>query len=750
MTPLEQFGITLDQVHQHLMKQKAAFLVKQGWTEMHLARFDLQFCPNKALSETEPLWNSNLHGQLGGYNYIAISFKGFQGEIDQRYVFEAGKPIPFLRIRKLDFPEGEDGKYTQYPDSGLAVYKPHDKQNPKYWDAIVGDITKPICLTEGEFDSINGYLQGLSCLGLTGLDCFMSYAASAPAWPANGIIWTGRRVPIIPDQDPESTYEEPFKMTGDGGGVKGGAQRLVNHLLMLGAIPSYYYIARTRIGRSHKGEKIGLTEYFKYGGTIAELAATERKAKASEDDELLWMLQHFGMFRGKVFNLKSSQSYEYNDFVKDHAGKKHFTLNDKGKLVAIAITKLWLEHKYRVLLNELIFRPDLEPGLQPCRRIYNMFYGFEIAPAPALDLTTEFALKVIAEFEKLSERLWREIWPTTRGHYAWMFQKPEILRQHIPLLQSRVTGIGKSAFFKLLCKIIGDRHSADTTVKDFLADFNVAYSALILVFFDEVHEVHPKSNELIKRQCTTNRIIISQKYKDKLQLPWYGSFCGATNEEFAFRFGPDDRRQLQSTPAITGAEKPAWQSWVWKALPLLETPEALAVIHAYFRKEEWLKDYDPKKDAVRTNSFEVSIDAAASQKEANANLLFDFLPDLFCIDSVTAAGDDDLNKYIFDTVKARAESLVYKGDVAGRPEGVLTKYYVQGRSKSAGVDRREWYVIYSKKSNLDFTIDSQGKTILKMETNKAAFVQKILGDTKLAITAFKQRAYTLVEIVIED
>lgn len=725
MNELEAFGITREALAPMKSAARSRFLAHYGWGEEVLARYGIMI-----YEPEEGPWLEKYRYQLDGHRWADIPYLDVDGRPLWFYAHGASTETQFRRARKLDYKKplsGKDlGKYAQYADSSVRLYLPHDMTRPDYWRLLANDVTQPIVLTEGEFDAISAHYRGIPCIGLGGLDSFMigrkDTQRPTVAQPGEQIQWKDREVFIVPDQDPESSVARPFKPS-----VSIGCGRLAIGLRLLGAKPFYLKIRLTPTGEKMAGRKVGLSEYFAEGGTWRDLVAT-KTAPTAEDDVLLGLLDTYAMAPDGVLSLVDGKTVRFHSWELLNAPLKvHYEVD--GKPRSVPATRLWLEHPLRATVECYVMDPLKASGYLPQDKAYNMWKGFGVDPLaiPEED-TVEWAqaTQVVEWFNEYGEKMWgSELWPWVRGCIAHMIQKPEALRQHALILQSRQTGIGKSAFFKLIGGVIGQSNFIVVSADRFFSNFNSEAASKLLVLFDEAHIVSRSIANALKEQVTSETIRKEAKGVDAVTIPWRGLFCLATNEAFAIPVSKEERRYCQSTPVIPPTERASWQARVQEILSLLTEPESLRYLLGYLMWPDLVECYDPRQDAPRSASLEESAMAGMSQREWLAHRLYAELPNVFAFTPGLRGGSGEaggVDKYTIDGACAMAASRAY-GSV--RLDGRITNV-----------------TLYSKDGRFPLPVVERGngqRQLVKAvgKPGVSFYIKEALSDTFAKLIAFK-------------
>ena len=668
---LSAFGVSSDAILSVMQQRRADFLKKYGFTEETMADYGLMLRPNSmGDGSAEGGWHPKYKELLQGYDYADIVFKDLDGAPLTWYAQRIGAYIPYRRARLLGFVGGR-GKYRSYQDSGVRLYLPYDQRRPDYWLDRAADPSKDIIITEGEFDAIAGHSRGLPVLGILGVRCFMAKEGRAVAEPGDKIVWAGRTVKLCFDMDPECKEEEPYKP-----GVRQGLEYLTQALSRLGAKVEWLHIHKTTVGRLHRGEKVGLSEYFILGGTITELIHTAEEAPGLFSPKVLEVFRRYAMLsKGDVLDLDSGDILPFGKWANVVANIR-VRVGDKS----IAVSDFWRSDPQRLFVDEFVWDTEHGAGLIPGTTKFNLWKGYAVAPTPIDD---PLAIDGIEIFETLGERMWGDMWPWVRGCLAHLIQKPAEGRHHVLILQSPVGGIGKSAFFKIVMSLLGREHAIAMPPDRFFSQFNPLTKGKLLVFFDEAHIVSRATISALKDQSASGTILVEGKGVDSVPAPWRGLFCLATNEDFALAQGRrKERRFAQATPNVTEEQKvkDEWQPWLHDALVRLgigrsgfgdgadleseenaleKSAARRGGILAWLMLEKWLDDYDPHSDAPVTESLEESYYAGLSERDALADLLYHTLPDTFAFVPQLLPSlilYEKLDKYILDKVRSIAKT----------------------------------------------------------------------------------------------
>lgn len=720
------FGVSTEDMQKQFEDTVQRFLDKQGWSKNMLADYGLTIHPASDLDNGLRAWHHKYSTSIQGHTYVNIAFTTLDGQPLWCQPPRVGVPIPFRRVRLLDY-KRKDGKYRQYASSGNRLYLPQDMSRPDYWVDIAKNPGEPIVITEGEFDAITAHSRGFPCIAVTGIDCFRDKKTGKIAAPGDEFVWEGREVLLIPDQDEESTVEEPIKQS-----VFQGLERLATVLISAGAVVKVTRIALTTLGRRELGRKVGLSEYFAKGGNPDELWSTA--VPVSEMDmKLAKMLQRYSMFEGDVLDNETGKVYRMNNF-KNMVSNQIVRVGDKPR----PVQQMWMVSPLRITITEFVSRDDVPYGPISDTTFFNTWRGWPISPRP---LDGEAAQQTIDYFEDWSRRMWGEEWPWVRGLIAHLLQDPTTLRPHSLVLCTPLKGVGKSTWFRLLGHLVGSSCYAPIDQETFLGRFNDFLRGKMVVHIDEANIFAHSAMRKLTDRISNPVINIESKGLSVHDEPWRGLICMTTNEAFAVKTDKQERRYMQATPDIAESEVEEWRGvlsevivpWLFAEEEGADLEERMGYIMAYLLNPEWLDDYDIWQPAPKTSSFLDSIEASKSERTVLAEGLFELLPEVFVFPPgyVPRAANTDgrLDKYILDECCGMAK---LKAFVKMRINGKQRTVPVYGKHKDSFVyelkSRQRWVSIDNvlvsegegfdmrthKKMNLSDWAEQR-----KQETNKA-------------------------------
>lgn len=676
------------------------WLEGKGWDDSVLLVNQMTFCPNLPAEGVEPIWHPRFQSQLRGHPYRSIPYFDLNGEPLLRHIPLAGRVMPFVRARLLNYKE-KKGKYQSYAGGGVAIYACRQQAN---WSEIAADASIPVALTEGEDKSIAGCLNGMPTLGISGVDCLVSNGVIAEPCGPDVFIWKDRTVLIVFDQDEESTYDKPWKP-----GVAAGADRCASHLIAAGAVPVFVYIARTEVGKERLGQKLGLDDYFKAGGTVDELISEQCTRRADQDNILAQLLLRYGMTdKGDVLDAETGGLLNYGKLKLVYAA--HFTIQKiNGNKRKVYAMDRWLDHPSRVIVphDGIVLDPTLPTGfVEGCK--YNQWQGFVTAPAAVPNPVA------VAAFETLGSRLWNESWPWVRGYYAHLMQRPGDKAVQSLVLRSKVEGIGKSLQCEIIQETIGPAHAVKIQPDKLFHKFGTHVRGNVFGFCDELQSDYTRHEDTLKDLITADTWEVEDKGVNIQRVPNRMRLVINTNRAYATKMGENARRQLVQVPSVSEADKAnGWQDWVRSVAVRLKTdPEWRASVLAYLLSVDLSAcGYAPDMDAPWTIHRAAMAAAGDSPQDMEAKRLFDSLPDRFALtaDMNTVVWDGKANKNIMDLVRASATYTAY-GQV--KADGKVLTLNVYSKSEPLPVRTMERTDSASVRARVDLPAE-EVRAILK-------------------------------------
>jgi hypothetical protein len=229
------------------------------------------------------------------------------------------------------------------------------------------------------------------------------------------------------------------------------------------------------------------------------------------------------------------------DFVTLLANRIEYTINAKGNIKAVPLSKLWLESPARRDATGIVFKPD---GC--AQREINLWRGLAINPA---ELDLEQAAAGCRLYRAHVENV------VCRGSaehikYVWawladLVKNPGGAKPGVALVLRGGRGVGKGFFARPFLQIFG-RHGLQVTHRDHLTGrFNHHLSDKIFVFLDEAFWAGEKKHEgVLKGLLTEPRFAVERKGIDVYEVDSYVRVVMASNEDWVVPAGPDERRFL--------------------------------------------------------------------------------------------------------------------------------------------------------------------------------------------------------------
>lgn len=343
----------------------------------------------------------------------------------------------------------------------------------------------------------------------------------------------------------------------DAAGVK-GILRIIQHL------PAFAAKVECRVWPDTMGEKEDLTDWFmKHKKTKEDLEALEwispeefkkRFGEAGPDgidedpiDKCVRKLNEnhaIIMLGGKclvmnevidpIFGRPDLTFSSPSDFATRYINQKIFLANGTGKMKALSIAKIWIEHEDRRQYNGMVFAPGEEiPGC------YNLYRGMAYEPKKG-------------SWKRLQEHIYHVICRKDAAIFeyilAWMadaVQNPGGERPGVSIVMRGGKGTGKGIFARTFGELFGGHFLHITHQSQLVGKFNQHQKDALVVFADECFWAGDKLSEsIIKGIITEPTIRVEPKGKDSFPIKNHMRLMIASNEEWVIPAGIGERRFL--------------------------------------------------------------------------------------------------------------------------------------------------------------------------------------------------------------
>ena len=343
----------------------------------------------------------------------------------------------------------------------------------------------------------------------------------------------------------------------DEAGVK-GILRIIQHL------PAFCKKVECRVWPDFMGEKEDLTDWFmKHKKTKEDLEAIEwisaeefkkRFGEAgpggTDEDPVDRCVRELNekhailMLGGKclvmneiidpIFGRPDLTFSSPADFKTFHQNQKIFIPNGTGKIKAVSIANIWLEHENRRQYNGMVFAPGEDvPGC------YNLFRGMAYEPKKG-------------SWKRLQEHIYHVICRKDAAIFeyilAWMadaIQNPGGERPGVSIVMRGGKGTGKGIFARTFGELFGGHFLHITHQSQLVGKFNQHQKDALVVFADECFWAGDKLSEsIIKGIITEPTIRVEPKGKDSFPVKNHMRLMVGSNEDWVIPAGIGERRFL--------------------------------------------------------------------------------------------------------------------------------------------------------------------------------------------------------------
>jgi Domain of unknown function (DUF3854)/Family of unknown function (DUF5906) len=443
------------------------------------------------------------------------------------YFTPDGRTTDFIRFRYLEdtrngFERDADAKplrYIQRAGTINELYLPSVID----WQAVCGDVSIPLILTEGELKSACACINGIPTIGLGGVWCFRSAKSGMKSIPAfKWVEWRNREVTILFDSDAATNPD-----------VRSAENALAELLTSLGAKPRI-----ARLPNIEGFEKTGLDDYIVELGAEA-LQAVLKQAEAFLGSELLHKLNSEVVYvrdPGLIVRLNSNQRMSPNNFTQ-HAFStwsyvQQVETRAGSKLAEKSAPKEWLRWAQRSEVERATYAPG-RPRFHD--RLLNVWPGWGAEPKPG----------PVGLWEKLLDNIFGNEDDAREWFCQWLacpIQHPGTKMYSAALLWGRNQGTGKSLIGITMGKIYG-RNYEMINEKMLTAPFNEWAENKQFILIDDIDGRHNRENDaLIRGMITRQELRLNPKYIPSYSIPDCINYMGTSNKADAFFIEDEDRR----------------------------------------------------------------------------------------------------------------------------------------------------------------------------------------------------------------
>ena len=553
-----------------------------------------------------------------------------------------GKPVvdlktgrPFERVRLLRY--SGRGKYRSEAGTGVHAYLPMFPTGHASWREVFKDPDFPVALTEGEFKAGQGTWVpgGMPTIGLGGIDCLTTRQGGLVP-ELEGIVLKGRTVFIVFDAP---TNEH----------LAASVSRAANFLMVRGAKVKVCSIENTEVYQRQAWDKdcgmtlkefhdaggtnkMGLDDFLRWGGKWNELTASAVEVENTIDQNTLFV--SLALLTGPASPLylhltgKDAGTIRNKQAMSEVLSDELIWRETRGGVKPVNAFKEWCESPRRVKLNEVVVRPDLPPLSPTPDNNWNSWPGLVTLPLRNDALAAYFngfldewfspgvedpgvALLHRDSFKQWCAALFQQ--PGKRPFTSWTFI-------------SKHEGIGKSALFELIAKLIGvgvDGGAYLATADDLESEWTDYLYGKQFILYNEPSNSNAKLRQKVKNLRTDDYLNCNTKFGPKFRIPNLVAFAFTTNEDYAFGLSEEARRDWVWEPKWQQSDK----DWLEKARKFGELACGTGPDSEAFRSavlfdltyQTLLSNYDPHAPAgnskAKTRAAKASTSLVGLRKE---------------------------------------------------------------------------------------------------------------------------------------
>jgi len=183
------------------------------------------------------------------------------------------------------------------------------------------------------------------------------------------------------------------------------------------------------------------------------------------------------------------------------------------------------------------------------------------------------------------------------------------------------TGCGKTSFFHLLAKLLGQNRTFELTKVEQLSDrFNAHLKGKLLILVDDVHKLSRKQQQNLKTKCTEKHFKLELKGIDSVQeVSYYDTICTSNFKDKIWVDTQDRRTEiLQLNPIYKASNTHFWNEF-YQGL------ENMDLMKAFF---DYFANYKIKLD-VRNKDIRFDKDLLVERASDSLPLSMEFLRTFF-------------------------------------------------------------------------------------------------------------------------
>jgi hypothetical protein len=521
----------------------------------------------------------------------------------------------YYRVRRLGtIPKGE-AKYLSPKGSGCSPPYLPPFISVDAWLDIRADVKVPIVITEGEVKAYWGCKTGGNVVGIGGVE--MQDTLFDGRWE-----WRGRAVVVCFDHD-EGQAGGTYKP-----GVHNALGKLCSRLAEAGAQVGILHIGL--VEGIDLSRKWGLDDYFRSGGTWADLIATQSEPEewCAQLAELLDTCAYVvGTNHTHIYNLLNHSRKSVGDFHDAHIDKVRVVMAVKADGTPYPkreqVSRQWISHPHRVTVDNYTLDPTLDFGVQ--NGLINLWKGY---PTWAGVARRE---DVRAEWQRFMQGLFGEHWRWVGLWTAHLLNRPEERCTQAIMLITMVQGIGKSLYGDIVRDLCGE-HGLESSSARMFSGFNAMEEGKTFVVVNELDVKFNAKEGQLNDLLTEETVKIEQKGKDVIVLPNLRRWYLTSNTSSPCRLSKGQRRVFViHPPRVVSDTRGEWGQWVREVVAKFRKDDgALASIRDWFDELWWQSGegegvWDSTAPVPQTIEGDEAAEASMTGSQILARAMYDYM-----------------------------------------------------------------------------------------------------------------------------
>jgi hypothetical protein len=313
-----------------------------------------------------------------------------------------------------------------------------------------------------------------------------------------------------------------------------------------------------------------------------------------DTDELIELNKEYCVVRiaGKtrVLTFREEMGRQVPEYLRFDDFRNYFlnrSVLELGKNKPVELGKWWLHHEGRRQYKGVIYEPSKKSEVNGC---LNLWQDWAVKPKKGdWSLMRRHIEEVLAAGNK-------EVFDYIIKWTAWLFQNPGTQAEVALVLQGN-RGTGRGIFARSLCRIFGQHALHISSSQHMTGRFNDHLQDCSLLFADEAIWPGDKTAEgALQRMITEPGLFVELKFGGKFMVKNNLHVLMASNYDWVFPAGMDERRIVAVRAADTYKQNEAWFTPLYQQMGLTEDGSAAgcaAMLYDLLKMD--LSDWHPRK-----------------------------------------------------------------------------------------------------------------------------------------------------------